>query len=110
MCLRKISGVGTRLQRERSVSNDKVRAWLVGVPKVADQVRQVRLRWLGHVGRVPNLRLPKRVLFGVLPDGVGTPRRPGLQSGIRLRDAFAKDLEVSGIGRQGWLQFSVTRK
>ena len=86
ICLRKLSGFGV-------------------VPTIVDLVRQSRLRWLGHVGRMPNHRLPKRLLFGVLPEDVGTPRPPGRQKGIRLRDVLSQDLDAVGIGRQGWLQF-----
>ena len=50
---------------------------------------------------MPDHRLPKRVLFGMLPPDVGTQRRPGLQAGKRLRDAFAKDLVAASMERQG---------
>ena len=109
ICLRRLSGYGLRYQRDHSLSNDDLRAWL-GVPSIADLVCQCRLRWLGHVGRMPDHRIPKRVLFGVLPTDVGQARKPGLQSGKRLRDSFAKDLTAAGIDRQGWLQFANSGK
>lgn len=105
ICLRRISGYGLGYQRDHSLSNEDLRAWL-GVPSISDLVCQCRLRWLGHVGRMPDYRIPKRVLFGVLPTEVGQARQPGLKAGKRLRDAFAKDLNSAGIDRQGWLQFA----
>ena len=105
ICLRRLSGYGIRYQREHSLSNDALRAWL-GVPTIAELVSQARLRWLGHVGRMPDHRIPKRVLFGMLLPEIGTQRRPGLQAGKRLRDAFARDLVAAGLERQGWLQLA----
>ena len=106
ICLRKLSGFGVQKQWDHSISNNTLRAWL-GVPTIVELVRPSRLRWLGHVGRMTNYndRLPKRLLFGVLPEDVGTPRPPGRQKGIRLRDVLSQDLDAVGIGRQGWLQF-----
>ena len=34
------------------------------VARVSSIVRRERLRWLGHLARMPNERLPKRVLSG----------------------------------------------
>ena len=105
ICLRRISGYGLKYQRDHSLFNDSLRAWL-GVPTIAELVCQCRLRWLGHVGRMGDHRIPKRVLFGVLPPELGQARKPGLQSGKRLRDSFARDLQAVGIDRQGWLQYA----
>ena len=103
-CLRKVSHCGLRFQREHGLSNVALRSWL-GVPGVMDLVRQARLRWLGHVGRLSDKRLPKQLLFGWLPEELGQARLPGRQNGKRLRDAFAADLTAVGIPLQGWLQF-----
>ena len=75
ICLHRLSGYGIRYQREHSLSNDALRAWL-GEPTIAELVSQARWQWLGHVGRMPDHRIPKRVLFGMLPPEIGTQRRP----------------------------------
>ena len=50
---------------------------------VTEMLKQAKLRWAGHVARMGNDRLPKRILFGTPPEEVGTPRVPGRRSGRR---------------------------
>ena len=57
VCLRRISGVGLDWQRDDHLSNTDLRSRL-GVPSIDQLVRQTRVRWLGHVARMPNHRLP----------------------------------------------------
>ena len=54
---------------------------------IADIIREYRLRWLGHVGRMNDDRMPKRVLFGELP---ATRPRHGPRK--RWRDIIVDDL------------------
>ena len=53
-----------------------------------------RLRWLGHLFRLPDDRLAKQVLFGTLADsngrGKGAPR-------LSWIDCIYKDMEAAGI-------------
>ena len=100
--LRRIAQFGLRDQREHTLSNADLRAWL-GAPSVLQLVRQRRLRWLGHIGRIPDSRLPKQVLFASLPADTGF-RLPGHQAGKRLREEFVKDLAHIDVDKQGWLQ------
>ena len=44
---------------------------------VESQLRSKRLRWLGHIFRIPNDRLPKKLLFGQVK-GIGPSGRPRL--------------------------------
>ena len=54
---------------------------------------QRRLRWLGHVHRMANGRIPKVMLYGELVTGTRTVGRPHL----RYRDTCKRDMKVAGI-------------
>ena len=54
-----------------------------------------RLRWLGHLGRMDEERLPKRVLFGEL-----RKKRPCHGTKRRLRDVVRSDVETICIGER----------
>ena len=50
------------------------------------------MRWMGHVARMGEGRIPKRVMEGTI-DG----RRPVGRPRLRWRDGVMKDLETVGI-------------
>ena len=53
---------------------------------VESQLQGKRLRWLGHVFKMPNDRLPKKLLFGEVK-GLRPPGRPRSSfNGVALRD------------------------
>jgi len=53
---------------------------------VVSQLQGKRLRWLGHVFRMPNDRLPKKFLFGEVK-GLRPPGRPRSSfNDVALRD------------------------
>ena len=56
-------------------------------------MRQQRLRWLGHITRMENSRIPKQILFGQLARGTRRKGRPLL----RYKDILKKDLLEVGI-------------
>ena len=64
-CLRKIC----RVNLKDKINNERILDWC-SVAKVSNIVSHRRLRWLGHLARMPDERLPKRVLFGHM-DGSG---------------------------------------
>lgn len=66
-CLRCIRGV-TLMD---GISNDDMRVWS-GMPKIVDLLKYRRLRWLGHIARTTDERLPSQLLFVTI---VGTGRR-----------------------------------
>ena len=103
MCLRKISKIGTWEQEQMHLNSGKLRDWL-GVPTVCDMVVQARTRWLGHVARMNNKRLPKQMFFAFFPGSVGAPTQVGRRSGKWLAFDFVNDLEKAGIPFSGWLQ------
>ena len=56
------------------VSNDDMLNWS-GMPKISDLLKYRRLRWLGHIARIKDDRLPKQLLFGTIR-GRGRRGRP----------------------------------
>ena len=62
----------------------------LGVTSVEEAARVSRLRWFGHVQRMRDDRLLKRILFAEFPGVRGRPRRWFIDSG-------RSDLEVRGL-------------
>jgi len=63
------------------------------ITTISRMVRTSRLRWLGHVCRMPVHRLPKRVLFCELATGT----RPRCRPCKRLKDVIKADLKIFNI-------------
>ena len=82
-CLRQILGI-TKFHHQR---NEDIRARTEQC-KVGELVTRSRLRWLGHVTRMKEGRLPPRLLFGRI-EGVSRKGRPVL----RWRDMIQSDLK-----------------
>ena len=68
---------------------------------IANQLRDHRLRWLGHMGRMQDQRLPKQLLFGER-----TATRPRHGPKKRWRDLAIPDLQEVGIAERQWLQLA----
>ena len=71
---------------------------------MAEVVRCHRLRWLGHLGRIEDSRLPKRVLFA---EGLNTRPRHGPKK--RWRDTAAADLSTWCV-TGGWCDLAQDRR
>ena len=69
-CLRAICGFSL-LDRKTNASILQ----LCKLPSITGEVRFRRLRWLGHLARTSDSRLPKKLLFGQV-QGTGTRGRP----------------------------------
>ena len=101
-CLRSIAGVGW-CQRIR---NETVRQQVFGCVRgtsIGDCIQHNKLRWLGHVLRMPEHRLPKKALFS-LPDSDWRKPRGGQsttwQTGMK---SVTKSLGSVGVSRlPGW--------
>ena len=63
------------------------------LPTMYTMLRQRRLRWLGHVRRMEDGRIPKDILYGELALGRRTTGRPHL----RYKDVCARDMKAVGI-------------
>ena len=59
---------------------------------------QRRLRWLGHVSRMDDGRIPKDMLYGELVTGSRPTGRPTL----RYKDVCKRDLRTCGINVASW--------
>ena len=75
------------------------------IPSLHTILLQRRLRWLGHVHRMPEVRIPKKLLYGQLADGSRPLGRPHL----RFRDVCKRDLENTGIGPKNWEKLASNR-
>ena len=65
-CLRRIMHITREQQRTRHITSAKVRRWAGMDEALEDLISSKRLRWLGHVSRMEDTRLPKKLLFGWL--------------------------------------------
>ena len=99
-CLRKIMGISW----QDKVTNEEVlkRTGLQSIPTILG-VR--RLRWLGHIDRMENSRIPKQVLYGELKTGERSQGGPAL----RFKDLCRKTLSAFGINAQEWRNTAADR-
>jgi len=80
-CLRRICGISLRDHVPNVVILNRCNTL-----SVESQLQGKRLRWLGHVFRMPNDRLPKKLLFGEVK-GLRPPGRPRSSfNDVALRD------------------------
>ena len=101
-CIRTILGVSKHQQwRDRITS--KQLASPFGMEPIEDLLMVHRLRWLGHLGRMEDERLPKKLLFGEL-----VKKRPCHGVKKRWRDGLSFDLQAAGI-RNGWYDLAQDR-
>ena len=68
------------------------------LPSMYTLLRKRRLRWLGHVRRMDDGRLPKDLLYGVLETGHRNLGRPVL----RYKDVCKRDLKALSIDELSW--------
>jgi len=87
------------------ISNDKLYRKTFSWP-LENEVRKLRLRWAGHVRRLPNTRLPKKILFGDVAGGkCKRGRKP-----INWIKCVEDDCEVVGISTSNWPAKAKDRK
>ena len=76
-----------------------------GLPSMFTLLRQRRLRWLGHVHRMPGGRIPKDLLYGELATGSRRTGRPQL----RYRDVVKRDMKAVDIDTETWENLAADR-
>ena len=95
-CVRTILGV-TRFQQWQSHITSRQLSGQFGLYwSIADFALKQRLRWLGHLGRMDSMWLPKQFLFGEL-----MKKRPFHGTKKRWRDEVMRDLKA--IGMEDWV-------
>ena len=102
-CIRVILGVSRNRQwKERLTSKDLAR-WFGMDKNMADTISGYRCRWLGHLARMEDFRMPKQLLFGEL-----TKTRPRHGPKKRWRDLAVTDVRTLGIERD-WFEIAQDR-
>lgn len=92
-CVRRILGISW----QDRVPNTEVLS-RAGLPTMFTLLRQRRLRWLGHVHRMEDGRIPKDILYGELMNGKRGTGRPQL----RYRDVCKRDMKALDINTESW--------
>ena len=91
-CIRRILGISW----QDHIPNKEVLA-RAGTTSMFALLTKRRLRWLGHVTRMQDGRIPKDILFGELATGSRPIGRPKL----RYKDTCKQDLKAGGIALSG---------
>ena len=72
---------------------------------LSSRLKFFRLRWAGHVNRMPKQRIPRLLLHGVLQEGTRQTGRPRL----RFKDVIKRDLKDFDIEPESWTSLSNDR-
>ena len=99
-CLRRIFGI----HWSDKITNAQVLE-RAGLPTIFTLLRQRRLRWLGHVQRMQDGRIPKDILYGELASGKRSIGRPQL----RYKDVCKRDMKALDINTKNWEEVAADR-
>ena len=66
-CVRCITGIGRAVQWEKRITTTQLAERFGMRESISNLLTLARLQWLGHVARMSDDRMPKRILFGWLP-------------------------------------------
>ena len=92
-CLKRILGITWQDRIPYSDILDRAR-----IRSMYSLLSQRRRRWLGHVRRTEDGRLPKDILYGQLTSGARPVGRPAL----RFKDVCNRDMKACDISPKGW--------
>ena len=102
-CVRSILGVN-RYQQWKERLTSRTLSDRLGIDwSISEIIMDRRLQWLGHLGRMNEERLPKKMLFGELK------KRPFSGTKKRWRDMVSADLQAIGM-KEGWYGVCQERK
>ena len=100
-CLRGIMGITSRQQRMEHISSVQMAKQFGMKESLEDLIVARRLRWLGHVARMEDHRIPKKILFGWLPQC-----HPAHGTKMRWRDHVRKDMKRFYIEERNWFRLA----
>ena len=98
--IRRIMGIYS----QDKVTNADV-SYRAGLPIMYTLHRQRRLRWLGHIHRMDDGRIPKDILYGELALGRRTTDRPHL----RYQDVCVRGMKAVDIDTMSWESHAADR-
>ena len=90
----------------RTEINNKNLFKLTKMHELEMYIRKARLRWAGHVRRMEDARIPKKLMFGDLPKGKTKSRGRKKKNWF---DCLREDLEKVGIVYSQWTQIALDR-
>jgi hypothetical protein len=103
-CLRTLAGVTKRQQEADRITSQQIRDRCEVRWSVEEEIRARRLRWVGHVARMEENRIPKILLFSRLEK----KRNPGGQK-LRWKDRIQRDFKEVGIDSSKWYELAQDR-
>ena len=103
-CIRSMLKLTSVEQWQRSLTNQSLRDSIGLEKSVGDMIRFRRMQWLGHVCRMDDSRLPKRMLFSHLPT-----KRPVGGTRLRWKDKILKDCSRFDIPPEDLLIYTADR-
>ena len=103
-CIRSMLGVSRIKQWKERITSKELAETFGITADMAEILRGHRLRWLGHIARMENSRLPKQLLFYEL-----VRPRPRHGTKKRWRDVAVADLRVREI-EEKWYEMVQDRK
>jgi hypothetical protein len=92
-CLRRLLGITWQEMVPRTEVLNRA-----GLPYISTMITRARLKWLGHVRRMPDHRYPKIILMSQLSSGLRNQGKP-MQ---RWRDHAKMDLKKFNMGIKSW--------
>ena len=100
-CLRRIMNI----RWQDKITNTEVLT-RAGIPSIPALLTTRRLRWLGHVRRMDDGRIPKDILYGEVARG----KRPRGRPYLRFRDACLRDMRTTNIPEDDWEDIAKSRE